>query len=123
VEKGADFYRDEHDYISKTDAEKFSLARGRVKVESPREGSLLRSLPSSSRGKKRPRRSAATTVRSYAVPDSDDEAIAEEEVMDREERKVQPESNLQLWINHLGQLLKEETRKVRDHGAYTPRFS
>jgi hypothetical protein len=118
VEKGADFYRDEHDYIPKTDAEKFPLARARVKVESPREGSLLRSPPVSNRGKKRPRRTAAVTVQSYAVPDSDDEAIAEDEAMDQEEKKVQPESNLQLWIKHLGQLLKEETRKVRDHGAY-----
>ncbi|KIM43202.1 hypothetical protein M413DRAFT_18303 [Hebeloma cylindrosporum] len=111
VETGVNFYRDEHDYISKTDAEKFLLARGRIKVEAPREGSLLRTLSSSDRGKKRPRRSAAITVQSYAVPDSDDEAIAEDESKDQEERKVQHESNLQLWVKHLGQLLKEETRK------------
>ena len=113
MEAGVNFYRDEHDYISKTDAEKILLARGIIKVEAPREGSLLRTLPSSNRGKKRPRRSAVVTVQSYAVPDSDDEAIAENEIDHQEERKAQQESNLQLWIKHLGQLLKEETRKVR----------
>jgi len=122
VEAGVNFYRDEHDYISKTDAEKFLLAKGRIKVEAPREGSLLRTPPFSNRGKKRPRRSAVVTVQSYVVPDSDDEAIAEDEIdihMIQEEKKVQHESNLQLWIKHLGQLLKEETRKVRDHGTHT----
>lgn len=62
------------------------------------------------------------TVQSYAVPDSDDEAIAEDEIDNQEERKAQHESNLQLWIKHLGQLLKEETRKVRDHGTYIIHF-
>ena len=107
MEAGVDFYRDEHDYISKTDAEKFLLSRGRIKVEAQREGSSLHTLPSSHRGKKRPRRSAAVTVQSYVVPDSDDEFD------NQEERKVQHESNLQLWIKHLVQLLKAEARKVR----------
>jgi len=122
IEAGVNFYRDEHDYISKTDAKKFLLARGRIKVEAPRESSLLRTLPSLIRGKKRPRRSAVVTVQSYAVPDSDDEAIAEEKIDNQEEEKVQHESNLQLWIKHLAQLLKEETRKVRDRCTYIIHF-
>ena len=68
--------------------------------------------------KKRPRRSVASTIKSYAVPDSDDEDIVmdgEDEggVMQRLARKRKEESNLQKWIKHLAGLFKEEQRKVR----------
>jgi len=65
--------------------------------------------------RKRPRRSAAASVRSYAVPDSDDEAIAEQKVDKTVRllaRKRKVESNLQRWIKHLSILLKEEQKKV-----------
>ena len=77
--------------------------------------------PASNRGKKRPRRSAAVTVQSYAVPDSDDEDIVNEDDEDSfridDQEKKSKETNLQLWIKHLSDILKVETRKVRHHPA------
>ena len=72
-------------------------------------------------GKKRPRRSAASSVKSYVVPDSDDEDIVmgEEDprklkgVQQRPAKKRRAESNLQRWIKQLTILFKEEQRKVR----------
>lgn len=71
---------------------------------------------SSLRGKKRPRRQAAVTVSSYVVPDSDDEAIADDEwdYLAPRKGKRKEETNLQKWIHHLAILLKDEQRKVGD---------
>lgn len=73
----------------------------------------------SSRNKKRPRRSAASTVKSYLVPDSDDESILGEHKPDgvtlaksKEAGQRKAESNLQRWIKHLTALQKEELKKV-----------
>jgi len=58
---------------------------------------------------------AAATVRSYVVPDSDDEAIADEAdfgLIVGQAKKKKVESNLQRWIKHLSILLKEEQKKV-----------
>jgi hypothetical protein len=81
----------------------------------------IKAEPSSFRGKKRPRRMAAATITSYAVPDSDDEAIAGEEDVEfslfgggQERKKKRVETNLQRWIKHLGELLKEEQRKFKE---------
>jgi hypothetical protein len=63
------------------------------------------------RGKKRPRRTAAETVRSYAVPDSDEDD-QHFEASEQDDQKDPRETSLQLWIKHLGLLLKTETRKV-----------
>lgn len=78
-----------------------------------------KSSASPARGKKRPRRSAASTVKSYLVPDSDDESILDEHKPDgvsltksREAGKKKAESNLQRWIKHLSALQKEELKKV-----------
>ena len=78
-----------------------------------------KSSASPSRGKKRPRRSAASTVKSYLVPDSDDESILDEHKPDsmsltksKEAGKKKAESNLQRWIKHLTALQKEELKKV-----------
>lgn len=60
-------------------------------------------------GRKRPRRTAAT-IKSYAIPDSGDESIFDDDGTDTKPRNY--ESNLQKWIFHLGELLKEEKRKV-----------
>jgi len=74
---------------------------------------------SPSRNKKRPRRSATSTVKSYLVPDSDDESILDEHKPDsmtlakfKEAGKRKAESNLQRWIKHLTALQKEELKKV-----------
>jgi hypothetical protein len=71
----------------------------------------------SPRPKKRPRRMAAATVRSYTVPDSDDEAIADDydshRLGEKEQRKKKKvETNLQRWIKQLSVLLKDEQAKV-----------
>ena len=81
---------------------------------------LKKSSASPSRGKKRPRRSAASTVKSYLVPDSDDESILDEHKPDsvsltKEAGKKKAESNLQRWIKHLTGLQKEELKKVSSH--------
>jgi hypothetical protein len=56
---------------------------------------------------------------SYIVPDSDDDAIAEENAnfeyqnnYRRSKGKGRAESDLQTWIKHLTALLKEEEKKV-----------
>jgi len=74
--------------------------------------------PSPSKNKKRPRRSAASSVKSYLVPDSDDESILDEHKPDgmllaqsAEAGKRKAESNLQRWIKHLTVLQKEELKK------------
>lgn len=122
IELGAEFFFSEEDYLNKE-------SKFKVKTEVKTETTQL-SVPSASSSrrastsrlekspsKKRPRRSAAETVRSYAIPDSDDEDIADE---DEEEvpkvtsnaRKKRVESNLQIWIKELSVLLKEEQRKA-----------
>ncbi|PSR74795.1 hypothetical protein PHLCEN_2v9509 [Hermanssonia centrifuga] len=76
-------------------------------------------LPAVTKGKKRPRRSATSSTKSYIVPDSDDEMIADDADVVMHEvhaiakrRKV--ESNLQQWIKHLSVLLKEEQKKCKE---------
>lgn len=56
-----------------------------------------------------------SSVKSYAVPDSDDEEIADghENVASSTLKKRRSETNLQMWIKHLTILLKEEQKKVR----------
>jgi len=58
-------------------------------------------------------------VKSYLVPDSDDESILDEQKPDamswaksKEAGKRKAESNLQRWIKHLTALQKEELKKV-----------
>ena len=121
IEIGAEFFLDEDDYIAKNDVVRNLEAKHKVKVEvSPNPLPSFSSstpAPASNRGKKRPRRSAAVTVQSYAVPDSDDEDIVDEDSCfrtDDQEKKCK-ETNLQLWIKHLSDILKSETRKVRHH--------
>ena len=123
IEIGAEFYMDENDYIAKNDAARILEAKQKVKVEaSPNTlaSSFSPTPPSVAvRGKKRPRRSAAATIQSYAVPDSDDEGIMDEDTcfrIDDQEKKCK-DTNLQLWIKHLSNILKSETRKVRHRCA------
>ena len=83
---------------------------------------------SPSKNKKRPRRSAASFVKSYLVPDSDDESILDEQkpdgvslVQSTEAGKRKAESNLQRWIKHLTALQKEELKKVSNR-EFNPSF-
>ncbi|KAF8903160.1 hypothetical protein CPB84DRAFT_1728604 [Gymnopilus junonius] len=112
IEAGAQFYMDENDYLSTSDIAKNSISKQEVKAE------VSQNLPPSPghsstnhRGKKRPRRSAAQSVRSYAVPSSDDETIAEDALSHEDDQMRSRATNLQMWIKHLSQLLKVETHK------------
>ncbi|KAM5535030.1 hypothetical protein V8D89_011258 [Ganoderma adspersum] len=67
--------------------------------------------------KKRPRRSVASAVKSYVVPDSDDEDIVmegEDESLQKFAKKRRQESNMQRWIKQLTVLYKDEQRKYND---------
>ncbi|KNZ73051.1 hypothetical protein J132_01436 [Termitomyces sp. J132] len=116
--KNCEFYSDEDDYIQD---EVKAASNMPVKIEalyallSPSFSAKTRLEASSSSsthagGRKRPRRTA-TTIKSYAIPDSDDEGISDDEI--EKKPKIQ-ESNLQKWIFHLGELLKEEKRKHKE---------
>ncbi len=73
--------------------------------------------------KKRPRRSVASAVKSYVVPDSDDEDIVmegEDESLQKFAKKRRQESNMQRWIKQLTILYKDEQRKVRAFRRSSP---
>ncbi len=120
IEIGAEFYFDEDDYLSEAArAMRRTAKRQEVKVEPP-----LCDLPSSNPsldpatgGRRRPKRSAAVAIRSYALPDSSDEEsfardVGSKKIDHDSKKKVIQETRLQLWIKHLSLLLKVETRKV-----------
>jgi len=148
IEKGAEFFFSEEDYLTpeqlngtSEDSKRPKSSRIKVKAETqPTSLATSTTSPFSSpssfsaapgpstlkvehmtmKGRKRLRRSAASTVKSYVVPDSDDEAIVDEkpdvypwgEVKKAKQRKV--ESNLQRWIKHLTSLQKEEQKKYKE---------
>lgn len=123
IEEGGAFYVDEDDYISKNDPAKRLVSKKPVKMELPKavvptspSSSSRRPTSPSSRPCKRPRRTAAENVRSYAVPDSDEDATMSDGT---ECKKVVKETNLQQWIRHLGDLLKDEQKKVRPFAPWT----
>jgi hypothetical protein len=119
IERGAEFFFSEEDYLAHQDDVDPKMTR--VKIELINSGVLSASASTSrspSRGRKRPRRAAAATTPSYLVPDSDDEIIAEEDIdfissSSNFTKKKKVETNLQLWLKHLSILLKDEQRKVR----------
>ncbi|KAJ7134623.1 hypothetical protein C8R44DRAFT_697289 [Mycena epipterygia] len=133
IKQGAPFYATEDDYLTGADSARHllkKLSKGKGKEAQPGSPTRVKMEPveavaGSPRGKKRPRRSAAAAVNSYAVPDSDDEAIAAEEDRDDEfaefrmgggarKKAVKVETHLERWIKALGELLKEEQRKYRE---------
>ncbi|KAF8195571.1 hypothetical protein BJ912DRAFT_1021259 [Pholiota molesta] len=107
IEVGAEFYFDENDYLHDTRRVKVELSQSTI--SSP-PASSPHTVTNTNRGKKRPRRTAAETVRSYAVPDSDEDD-QHFEASEQDDQKDPRETSLQLWIKHLGLLLKTETRK------------
>lgn len=122
IQQGAEFYFTEEDHIAQ---DKMKSSGKKVKVKSESPSSFIASTSSSPskahspRGRKRPRRSAAASVKSYVVPDSDDEAIAEQDATISRALKVQAkkkkvESNLQQWIKHLSIILGEEKKKYKE---------
>ncbi|KAJ7095869.1 hypothetical protein B0H15DRAFT_827409 [Mycena belliarum] len=132
IKQGAPFYTTEDEYLAGADSARLMLKRlGKGKQRETGSPPCVKVEPvdlvsvGSPRGKKRPRRSAAVTAVNYAVPDSDDDAIAAEE--DREDefaeyrtggvprKKVaKVETSLERWVEALGKLLKEEQHKYRE---------
>ncbi|KAG6830977.1 hypothetical protein H0H87_006628 [Tephrocybe sp. NHM501043] len=116
IESNCEFFLDEEDYI-KQDAKSDNGSRS-IKDEASLSPSTSPRAKTEARRRKRPRRSA-TAVRSYVIPDSDDDAIVDDEEVSNKPRVV--ESNLQKWILHLSELLKDEQHKhnerKRKHNA------
>ena len=137
IEFGAEFFFSEEDYLSKqvppSDVKRSS--KSRIKANDIKKETSPPTLPRSTShtglsgpsqastyprtSRRRPRRSAASTVTSYVIPDSDDEAIIEDNsenammaLLSMQAKKRKVESNLQRWIKHLSALLVDEQRKV-----------
>ncbi|EIW59522.1 uncharacterized protein TRAVEDRAFT_28653 [Trametes versicolor FP-101664 SS1] len=143
IECGTEFYFSEEDYLSAEDLSGVVPAPGKktrrsraIKCETsptPAPPSSAGAGPSTLAktegvpASKRPRRSVATSVKSYVVPDSDDEGIADgrDDSLQRFAKKRRAESNMQRWIKHLAIMLKDEQkkyneRKRRIHAATPP---
>jgi hypothetical protein len=122
IEAGAEFFFDEDEYISRDEVgTKSRVVKTEVTSISTSSRSRAKSdalSPLTAQGKKRPRR-AATTIRSYAVPDSDDDMLDDDSMeftaQAPEKKPKIEESNLKKWIKHLGNLVKEEQRKVHNY--------
>ncbi|CAL1713118.1 unnamed protein product [Somion occarium] len=145
IEAGAEFFFSEEDYLTPEElsgtprkVRKRRYSRIRVKIvteysvkteDTPGPSCLatpsrsssagIGASPQSPRGLKRPRRSTASAAKSYAVPDSDDEDIADaDDTLLRQtnahSKMRKEESNMQKWIKHLSVLLKEEQRKYNE---------
>lgn len=131
IECGTEFYFSEEDYLSAEELSGIVPAPGKktrrsraIKCETsptPAPPSSAGAGPSTLAktegvpASKRPRRSVATSVKSYVVPDSDDEGIADgrDDSLQRFAKKRRAESNMQRWIKHLAIMLKDEQKKVR----------
>lgn len=123
IQNGTGFFFSDIDYLKYSDVE---VKRETPSAEAMSSGAIkdpvLSIGPSSSssaalsaeRTRKRLHRSAAATVKSYALSDSDDENPTHgiPEVSRRRIGTRIVESNLQLWIKHLSALQKDETKKV-----------
>ncbi|KAL1950260.1 hypothetical protein VTO73DRAFT_5384 [Trametes versicolor] len=143
IECGTEFYFSEEDYLSAEELSGIVPAPGKktrrsraIKCETsptPAPPSSAGAGPSTLAktegvpASKRPRRSVATSVKSYVVPDSDDEGIADgrDDSLQRFAKKRRAESNMQRWIKHLAIMLKDEQkkyneRKRRIHAATPP---
>ncbi|KAF9533110.1 hypothetical protein CPB83DRAFT_942409 [Crepidotus variabilis] len=117
VETGAEFYFDENDYFlentrSDSGPQKIKIETSDSDVTSSSSIILGPSI-GSRKSRKRPRRTATKGTPSYVIPGSDDEAIVGDDVetIDAATRKkIEKETNLQLWIKHLTLLAKAEKR-------------
>ena len=125
IKNGAVFFFSDNDYLKHPEIEVKRESETPCSETIPSgivRASILSTEPSSSSAmwsagptRKRPHRSAAATVKSYAYAyaqsDSDDETPTHE-TSDSYRRTYTFESNLQLWIKHLSALHKDETKKV-----------
>ncbi|KAJ8080580.1 hypothetical protein PM082_017414 [Marasmius tenuissimus] len=107
---GPEFYYCEDDYVGRhcDTAKKTPRSNASVCVLDP-SPPVPTGKHGLNRAKKRPRRSAAN-VRTYAMPESDEESAPMEEVKSTEDKQA---VNLDKWIQELGVLLKAEQSKLR----------
>jgi hypothetical protein len=120
IKSGAGFYFSDNDYLRFSEIEvkretPCAETVGVIKDPPPSvdPSSSPAAMSSAVPTRKRPHRSAAATVKSYAYTqsDSDEEIpIHGSPMSSRWVRTV--ESDLQLWIKHLSALHKDETKKV-----------
>jgi hypothetical protein len=124
IRDGAEFFLTDDDYLkySDVDVKRETPSADAMPSETIRDPALSMSTvptPSSSvtasttRTRKRLHRSAAATVKSYALPDSDEESSTRGIFEASRHRARTHDSDLQLWIKHLSALQKDETKKVR----------
>lgn len=126
IREGAQFYLSDNDYLEYPDVEVKRETPGAEAVpsEATRDSASTMStvsvtLSSSSctaRTRKRLHRSAAATVKSYALPDSDEESSTRgtSEASRHRARAHTTDSDLQLWIKHLSAFQKDETKKFNE---------
>jgi hypothetical protein len=124
IRDGAEFFLSDNDYLKYPDVEvkRETPSAEAVPSEAIRNSALLMSHVSTTsssitanttRTRKRLHRSAAATVKSYALPDSDEESLTRGVSEASRHRARTHDSDLQLWIKHLSALQKDETKKVR----------
>ncbi|KAF8733215.1 hypothetical protein AX14_004073 [Amanita brunnescens Koide BX004] len=115
IEMGARFYRDEFDYLSADDRPLKDQIKGEaINITLPSTSCLNVPARSSTKGRKRPRRSAAAAVQSYAVPDSDEDTMSCDKVKGKTAILTvgqTKDDHLRLWMSHLNDLLRSEQRK------------
>ncbi|KAN0125319.1 hypothetical protein V8E53_015599 [Lactarius tabidus] len=125
IREGAEFFLTDDDYLkySDVDVKRETPSADAMPSETIRDPTLSISTvptPSSSvtasttRTRKRLHRSAAATVKSYALPDSDEESSTCGISEVSRHRARTHDSDLQLWIKHLSALQKDETKKYNE---------
>ncbi|KAM6494345.1 hypothetical protein JOM56_010706 [Amanita muscaria] len=115
IELGARFYSDETEYLSTDEQPLKARTKTSKSMCAPALCSPI-STRAPTKNKKRPRRSAAAAVRSYFVPDSEDDVTCDPikgklptgSVLSLAQTK---EHHLRLWVSNLGELLRFEQRK------------
>ncbi|KAF9013286.1 hypothetical protein BDQ17DRAFT_1343128 [Cyathus striatus] len=113
IEDGAEFYYDEHDYIHPEDAAMSAVRHAEIKREGSISSTALSTSPKRSFGRKRPRRSAAIAIHSYAVSSSDDESSSKQFINSAVSEAERKAHNLHVWIKQLSELLRQEDRKFK----------
>jgi hypothetical protein len=131
IRDGAEFFLSDNDYLKYPDVEvkrETPSAEAVPSSEAIRDSALLSmsivSTPSAAsiitsstaRTRKRLHRSAAATVKSYALPDSDEDSSTRgiSEASRHKARAHTTDSDMQLWIKHLSALQKDETKKFNE---------
>jgi len=126
IKEGAGFFFSDNDYLKHPDIEvkretpcSETMSSGAVKESSSIEPSSSSSsvmLSTAAPTRKRPHRSAAATVKSYAYAqsDSDDGFPSHGTTSDSFQPTRTVESDPQLWIRHLSALQKDETKKFNE---------